>query len=110
MPPTTVVARGTLGTGLGPAQRSWLGFDDEPSADEFADCDALLTRGAMPTDPNSSHEGLTLRAALLSKRSLSARIALIDGDLPTWLGSWDPEGRESTRTTTSSIGKSPTSI
>ncbi|MEX6431040.1 hypothetical protein AB6A68_14590, partial [Ferrimicrobium acidiphilum] len=44
------------------------GFDDEPSADEFADCDALLTRGAMPPDPDSSHEGVTLRAALFSRR------------------------------------------
>ncbi|MCL5974135.1 MAG: hypothetical protein M1557_07035, partial [Actinobacteria bacterium] len=69
----------------GPSQCSWLGFDDEISADEFADCDALLTRVAMPTDPDSSHEGVTLCAALFSKRALTTGIALIDGDLPTWL-------------------------
>ncbi|MHB1522336.1 MAG: hypothetical protein ACYCWN_13740, partial [Ferrimicrobium sp.] len=69
----------------GPSQRSWLGFDDEPSADEFADCDALLTRGAMPPYPDSAHEGVTLLTALFSKRALTTGIALIDGDLPTWL-------------------------
>ncbi|WP_298345143.1 hypothetical protein [Ferrimicrobium sp.] len=90
--------------------RESLGPDDEISADEFADCDALLTRGAMPTDPDSSHEGVTLRAALFSKRALTTGIALIDGELPTWLGFWDPERRESARTTTSAIGIGPTGI
>nr|WP_276976984.1 hypothetical protein [Ferrimicrobium acidiphilum] len=64
----------------------------------------------MPPDSDSSHEGVTLRAALLSKRALAAGVTLIDGEAPTWLGSWDLERRESARTTTSSIGNSPTSI
>ena len=50
----------------------------------------------MPPDSDSSHEGVTLCAALFSKRALTAGIALIDGDLPTWLGFGDPERREST--------------
>ena len=60
-----------------------LGPDDELTADEFTNCDAFVTRGAMPPDSDSSHEGVTLRAALFSQGSLAARIALIDGDLPT---------------------------
>ncbi|WP_298404934.1 hypothetical protein [Ferrimicrobium sp.] len=76
--------------------RESLGPDDEISADEVADCDAFVTRGAMPPDSDSSHEGVTLCAALFSKRALTAGIALIDGDLPTWLGFGDPERREST--------------
>ena len=39
----------------------------------------------MPPYPDSAHEGVTLLTALFSKRALTTGIALIDGDLPTWL-------------------------